>query len=70
MVESITHVKWIRRNVFDLGGSDIRRLGRVNETPEKVEMRRYSNREYTLHEIAAMTAKQRRLERTRVKTST
>ena len=49
------------------------RLRRVREIPEETEMRWCRNREYMKHQRAAMTAKQRRLERTRnvqVNTST
>ena len=41
------------------------RLRRNRETPEEVEKRRCRNQEYLCHRKAAMTAEQRRLERTR-----
>ena len=70
MVESITRFEWIQRSVFDVGGSS---TGSDRETLEETERRRHRNREYMQCRRAAMTAEQRRLERTRdvqVNTST
>ena len=48
MVEYTAHVEWIRRNIFNVGGSSTGSEG-IGKTPEEAERRRHRNREYLQH---------------------